>query len=184
MPSETMHQDVDATPHGVAASLKEALRRMPSTVALVTTYDISTGELAGLAASALIPVSMEPPSMLVAVNRSASAHAVIERARVFCINLLGTAQTEFVDLFSKSSMRSQRFATAGWGRWNGLPFLLDAPANIFCEVSTTLLFGTHEVFVGEVRHVTCIATAQPLGWLEGDFARLSRLDEIRCDTGS
>ena len=162
----------------IADGLKAAMRRMPGAVALITTCDPDTGHPAGLAASSVIPVSMEPPSMLVAVNRTASAHAAIERAGRYCVNLLGTTQTALVGLFSSSDMRERRFASEEWHNRDGLPYLTSACANIFCEVSTTLVFGTHELFIGEVFDVRAAIAegSEPLGWIEGGFARLGKLD--------
>ncbi len=162
----------------VAAGLKAAMRRMPGAVALITTCDPADDKPAGLVASAVIPVSMEPPSMLVAVNRSASAHASLERAGRYCVNLLGTTQTALVSLFSNGSMRDQRFASDEWHYHDGLPYLPSACANIFCEIRTTLLFGTHELFIGEAFDVRTATTdgSDPLGWIEGGFATLGRLE--------
>ncbi len=161
----------------VADRLKAAMRRMPATVALITTQDPQGDVPAGLAASAVIPVSMDPASMLISVNRNASAHAAIERAGRFCINLLGTEQTAFVGLFSKSALRAERFASADWSYADGLPYLSRACANIFCTVRETLVFGTHEMFVGEVFDVHAAeGSGDPLGWFDGAFARLDRLD--------
>lgn len=64
--------------YNFATPLKAVLRGILRPVAVVTTCDAATGKLAGLVTSAVIPVCMAPPSMLVCVNRSASAHAVIE----------------------------------------------------------------------------------------------------------
>jgi flavin reductase (DIM6/NTAB) family NADH-FMN oxidoreductase RutF len=165
------------SPADIASGLKAAMRRMPGAVALITTRDPADDKPAGLAASAVIPVSMEPPSMLVAVNRNASAHAAIERAGRYCVNLLGTTQTALVGLFSSSDMRDQRFASEDWQYRDGLPYLPSACANIFCEVSTTLVHGTHELFIGDVFDIRT-GTAEgsdPLGWIEGGFARLGKL---------
>lgn len=164
----------------VAASLKIAMRRMPGAVALITTYDPDGNRPAGLAASAVIPVSMEPPSMLIAINRRSNAHAAIERAGRYCINLLDTTQTALVGLFSSSDMREQRFASEEW-RYNDnddLPYLPTACANIFCEITTTLIHGTHELFIGNVIDIrtTMGDGSDPLGWIEGGFARLGKLD--------
>lgn len=161
----------------IAGGLKEAMRRMPGAVALITTCDPANDKPAGLAASAVIPVSMEPPSMLVAINRSASAHSAIERAGRYCINLLDTTQTALVGLFSSSTMRDQRFAAAEWQYRDGLPYLSGACANIFCDVATTLIHGTHELFIGNVFDIRTALTegADPLGWIEGGFARLGKL---------
>ncbi|SFS04782.1 flavin reductase family protein [Sphingomonas jatrophae] len=159
----------------IATGLKAAMRRMPAAVALITTLDPEGGEPAGLAASAVIPVSMAPPSMLVAINRNASAHSAIERSGRFCINLLSTQQTALVTLFSSTDMRAQRFADEGWQTHDGLPFLPAACANIFCRVQTTLIHGTHELFIGNVEDVRTSVGDAPLGWLEGGFAALGPL---------
>lgn len=163
------------SPADLASGLKSAMRRMPSSVALITTRDPDSGVPAGLAASAVIPVSMEPPSMLVSINRSASAHSVIERSGLFCVNLLGVEQTALVGLFSNSDMRDKRFAHEAWCERSGLAFLADAPSAIFCKVAKTVVYGSHELFIGEVFDIHVAGTAEPLGWLEGGFHRLGRL---------
>lgn len=125
----------------IAANLKSAMRRMPAAVALITTRDPELDKPAGLAASAVMPVSIEPPSMRVAVNRNASAHAAIQRSKRYCINLLGTAQVHLVTLFSRSEHRQQRFASADWSYRDGLPYLPLARASIFCDVRAGMVFG-------------------------------------------
>ncbi len=144
---------------------------MPGPVALITTRDMQTGQPAGLAASAVIPLSMAPPSMLVCVNRSASAHAVIEASGRFCINLIGARQTGLVAAFSGSARRDERFVAGDWDERHGLPHLPVSPASLFCRVRTTLLFGTHEAFVGEVFDIVANGAEQQIGWLEGGFAQ-------------
>lgn len=171
----TSSTDTALPAEALASGLKSAMRRMPSSVALITTRDPETGMPAGLAASAVIPVSMEPPSMLISINRNASAHSVIERAGQFCVNLLGVEQTALVTLFSNSDMRDKRFAHESWGERSGLPFLADAPSSIFCKVARTMVFGTHELFVGEVFDIHLSEADEPLGWLEGGFHRLGRI---------
>lgn len=156
----------------VAEGLRAAMRRMPGPVALVTTTDPDGGGYAGLAASAVIPVSMDPPSMLVAINRGASAHATVARAGRFCINLLCTGQTDLVRVFSNPARRAERFTGAEWAAHDGLPYLPAACASIFCTVGTTQHFGTHELFVGAVDGVIAGAGTEPMGWIEGDFARM------------
>jgi flavin reductase (DIM6/NTAB) family NADH-FMN oxidoreductase RutF len=161
----------------LSAGLKYAMRRMPGAVALITTRDPANDKPAGLAASAVIPVSMEPPSMLIAINTSASAHSAIERAGRYCVNLLGTTQTALVGLFSNSALREQRFASDEWAYRDGIPYLPTACSSIFCEVRNSLIHGTHELFVGDVYDVRSDGgdPADPLGWLEGAFAQLGRL---------
>ncbi|MGB3740365.1 MAG: flavin reductase family protein [Pontixanthobacter sp.] len=168
------------------ARLRGALRRLPGPVSLITSCD-GAGEPAGMVASAVIPVSMEPPSMLVSVNRDASMHAIITGSGVFCINLLTIAQRAFVAPFSNHAQRDERFDTGNWRYEAGVPWLPDASACIFCDVRDTKLFGTHELFIGEVGAVKGGNGSNlgedrdghldaPLGWMEGDFARFGTLD--------
>jgi flavin reductase (DIM6/NTAB) family NADH-FMN oxidoreductase RutF len=172
--SDTKFADTAAE---LSAGLKAAMRRMPGAVALITTRDPANDQPAGLAASAVIPVSMEPPSMLVAINKSASAHSAIERAGRYCVNLLGTTQTGLVGVFSNSALREQRFASEEWAYKDGIPYLGGACSSIFCEVRTTLIHGTHELFIGDVYdvHGGSGDAIDPLGWIEGSFAQLGRL---------
>ncbi|QWC58417.1 flavin reductase [Erythrobacter sp. 3-20A1M] len=171
---DTMRDDRD-----LAGRLRSALRRLPGPVSLITTCDPQGDHPAGMVASAVIPASMEPPSMLVAINRMSTTHGAVSRAGRFCINLLGTSQTGFVGLFSDSTLREERFRSDEWGFAEGVPYLTSACSNLFCRVDETLVFGTHEMFVGTVERVIGGDTqepAEPLGWLEGDFAKLGRLD--------
>lgn len=165
----------------LALLLRSAMRRLPGPVSIVTTHDVEASEPAGMAASAVVPVSMEPPSMLVAVNRQSRCHSAIEGQGRFCINLLGTDQTALVDPFSNPAKRDERFSVADWQYADDIPFLPSAIANLFCEVRTTLIHGTHELFVGNVYDVKMRAAvgadeADPLGWMEGGFARFGALD--------
>ena len=158
--------------------LRKAMRRMPGPVSLVTTHDPAVDAPAGMAASAVIPVSMEPPSMLVAVNRQSRCHAAIEANGKFCINLLATDQAHLVKTFATSALREERFNQAEWEYSASIPFLPAAIACIFCDVHTTLVHGTHELFIGNAYDVRLRDAdgLDPLGWMEGGFARFGAMD--------
>jgi flavin reductase (DIM6/NTAB) family NADH-FMN oxidoreductase RutF len=176
---------VDEGQQNLSADLKEAMRRLASSVAIVTSRD-PDGQPHGMAASAVIPVSMDPPSMLVAVNRDAGLHPVLQRSRRYCINLLADDQHPLLKPFSQTALREQRFRSDDWrDAWTSgdgpLPWLDGAPAAIECEVDQTLDYGTHTLFVGRVVRVRCAPTEtatgtsapQPLVWLAGQRARLA-----------
>lgn len=151
----------------LARTFKTAMRRVASTVMLVTTVD-EQGAPHGMAASSVISVSMEPPSMLVAVNRDASMHPVLARTRRYCVNVLGSGQLDLLAPFSQSSLRGQRFASGDWRRGiDGLPFLGSAPAAIFCEADQLIDYGTHTLCLGRVIDVAFGSEPQPLVWLDG-----------------
>nr|WP_137676600.1 flavin reductase family protein [Parerythrobacter lutipelagi] len=162
----------------LAQQLRSAMRRLPGPVSIVTTHDPSLDEPVGMVASAVIPVSMEPASMLVAVNRQSQCHASIEQAGRFCINLLGTGHRDLVEPFSTPSMRDSRFASGRWEYADTMPYLPGAMASLFCRVEATLVHGSHELFVGNTYDVKLAEGEEldPLGWMEGGFARFGALD--------
>ena len=163
------------------AAFKDAMRRMASSVTLITGRDVD-GVPHGMAASAVIPVSMDPPSMLVAINRTAGLHPVVQRTRRFCVNLLGDDQQHLLAPFSQSALRAERFRSDDWrDAWaddlEQLPWLAGAPAAVDCAVDSALDYGTHTLFIGRVLNVHCEESTQlsasPLVWLAGRRAALS-----------
>jgi flavin reductase (DIM6/NTAB) family NADH-FMN oxidoreductase RutF len=166
----------------VPESFREAMRRLAASVMIVTSRD-TEGQPHGMVASSVIPVSMDPPSMLVAVNRSAGLHPVLAASRRFCVNLLGEDQHHLLAPFSQTALRAQRFRSDDWhdalsSDTERLPWLAGAPAVIDCAVDLATDYGTHTLFVGRVLSVQCTpgATAggAPLVWLAGQRAALSR----------
>mgnify|MGYP001057348000 CR=1 FL=1 len=163
--------------------LKEAMRNVPSTVALITTRD-AAGTPHGMAASAVISVTVDPPAVLVAVNRTAGIHPVLEMSGRLCINFLAKAQVHLLDAFSRSDLRAERFTQSDWhdvqnlgGR--ALPWLPAARAVLFTEIDQTIPYSTHTLFIARVREVVLpLPTAtedHPLVWLGGRSVPLATL---------
>ena len=164
-------------------AFRDAMRLIAASVMLVTGRDVDA-EPHGMMASSVIPVSMDPPSMLVAVNRNAGLHPVVRRTRRFCVNLLGDHQHALLMPFSQTALRNQRFADDGWcdvrsSDVDRLPWLPGAPAVIDCAVETEVDYGTHTVFIGRVTRVRCeqmgLGDCLPLVWLAGQRAGLTRM---------
>ena len=124
------------TDAALADRLKATLRGLPGPVALVTTVDPVGAAPQGMLASAVIPVSMDPPSMLVAINRSASMHPTLAAAGRFCINVLGTSQADVLALFSKPGYDLNEIA-------NGLTPKEKAELHVFEGMAHGFWFGVH-----------------------------------------
>src|SRR5271157_4807342 len=76
----------------------------------VTTVEGRDGTPEGLTVNSFTSVSLEPPLVLVCIDKSASAHPHFMAARGFAINVLAEDQ---IDL-------SQHFATSAGDRFEGL----------------------------------------------------------------
>ena len=159
---------------GLATLLRSTMGSLPSAVAILTARDPVSDEPVGMVVSSVISASLDPPSMAVAVNQSAAIHRCLAARGRFCISFLNVEQRDLVPVFSTWSRRAERFAGPGWQELHGLDYLEGAVA-VFCNVSGSIVCGTHEIFVGEVTDVQPTADFSPLAWMNGGCHGLSPL---------
>jgi flavin reductase (DIM6/NTAB) family NADH-FMN oxidoreductase RutF len=169
----------------IGSGFREAMRRLAASVTIITSRD-ADGIPHGMVASSVISVSMDPASMLIAVNRNAGLYPILLRSRRFCINLLSEEQSDLLKPFSTSALRDQRFQSSHWkDAWKlddaRLPWLHGASASVECEVDLVTDYGTHSLFIGKVQKVHCApastahpSIARPLVWLAGQQASLAQ----------
>lgn len=152
---------------------RHAMRRLATTIALVTS---GTGDSwTGMAATAVMSVCAEPPTLLTAVNRTASIHPVMTRADRFCVNLLADRHRDLVSIFSGQKKGLERFETGGWVAGpDGIPVLPDALSSLVCRTTQRIDVGTHTLFIGEVEQVLNHDEISPLVWVDGTFASAAR----------
>jgi flavin reductase (DIM6/NTAB) family NADH-FMN oxidoreductase RutF len=143
------------------AQFRAAMRRHPAAVTIVTAADERRHH--GMTATAVTSLSLEPPSLLVCVNRTALLHDILVSARRFCVNLLGSDQAHLSGAFGGSVPPAKRFELGTWLRTaEGIDFLADAQANIFCRCVAVVPYGTHAIFIGEVEWVRLSSPVAPL----------------------
>ena len=152
-------------------SFKQAMRQCAGAVALVT-VGTEPGRRTGLTVTSACSLSDDPPSLLVCVNRNASAHARIREEGHFVINFLNEEHALLALTFSgqKGVNGDDRFA---FGRWTvgatGAPVLQDAVAAFDCVLTQELETKTHSSF--SARSATCgiSAATDPLIYLRSGF---------------
>ena len=161
------------TDEQVRDGFRQAMRRLATTVALVTT---GRGEQwAGMAATAVVSVCAEPPTLLVAINRGAGLYPLLHAENRFCVNLLSDRHRDLVGVFSGQKKGYARFETGNWiAGPDGLPLLTDALASLSCQTEQTVDVGTHTLFIGRVDEVINHDEIDPLVWVDGGFATATR----------
>jgi flavin reductase len=157
-----------------ADSFKSGMRKFASGVALITSA--TNGHRAGLIATAISSVSTSPPTLLVCVNKNASAHDVIDNSRTFGVNLLSACDLDLVEAFSQSARRAERFASGHWlSMVTGAPMLASALASFDCQVVQRFAYETHTIFLGEVMQVKVAEQdIDPLLYMDSAFRRLEK----------
>jgi flavin reductase (DIM6/NTAB) family NADH-FMN oxidoreductase RutF len=154
-----------------AGNFRQAMRRVASTVNIITVC--VDGQPMGITATAMSSLAMDPPSLLVCINRSASLHGSMTDVSHFGVNVLHRDQEHLAQLFADRNMRELRFAT-GWNlEGGGPPRLADAQASLLCRRIDHHRFGTHSIFIGVVEDVVVRDDVHPLVYLNGRYGSVS-----------
>jgi len=148
------------------AAFRAVMRRHPSGVTVVTS--LREGEPRGITLSAFASVSVNPPMVLICVNREARSYLYISSSLIFCVNPLGTTQRELAERFS-GRIKEHQFDDIAWSTdVTGAPVLDGTIGHFDCAVEAEHHAGSHSIFIGRV--LAC-ATREgaPLGYYEGEF---------------
>ncbi len=131
---------------------KEAMGRFAGAVNAITAFD--GAEPVGLIATAVCSLSAEPPSVIVCVNKTASAHDVILNSGYFGVSLLAPMQAHVVTQFTQNK-GSERFSPEFWDLKNyKAPVLKDAPVGLTCKVGNCFDGYSHTIFVGLIESIS------------------------------
>ncbi|MDQ2681456.1 MAG: flavin reductase family protein [Candidatus Eremiobacteraeota bacterium] len=149
-----------------AAQFKEVMRRFPTGVTVVTS--LREGEPRGVTVSAFASVSVDPPMVLICINREARSYLFISSSKIFCVNILSAAQQQLAERFS-GKLRERQFDDVPYHVDRTGAAVLDGTlAHLDCEVAEEHHAGTHSVFIGRV--LSCTARdGRPLGYFGGAF---------------
>ncbi len=151
------------------ATFRSVLGRFASGVTVVTARD-PTGRDHGMTVSAFCSVSLEPPLVLVCIERRTEMHEVLGTTSQFAVNILASNQEAISRRFAETL--DDRFDGLGYTRGVTGAALLDGTlAYVECEIVARYPAGDHTIFVGEV-----IAAAahleRPLLYYRGGYAQL------------
>jgi flavin reductase (DIM6/NTAB) family NADH-FMN oxidoreductase RutF len=148
---------------------RQALSRFASGVTVVTARD-ADNHLHGITVSAFCSVSLEPPLVLVCIEKRAGSHHAFQTGKAFVVNLLATHQQHISDRFA--SRVADKFE--GIAYKNGiesLPLLDDALANLECVLKYSYDAGDHTIFVGEIENAH-VSDGEPLIYFHGNYRKI------------
>jgi 4-nitrophenol 2-monooxygenase / 4-nitrocatechol 4-monooxygenase, reductase component len=155
-----------------AQVFRDVVGRFTSGVTVITTT--VAGTRYGTTASAFSSLSMEPPMVLVCLNRTSETQAALVRSGAFVVNILAESQA---DLAKRFAGKGDKFGdlTHGTGR-HDVPVLDGTLAHLECEIDETVASGTHTVFLARVT-VAAGHDGTPLTYYRGRFGRLESVRE-------
>jgi len=150
---------------------RNVLGRFPSGVTVVTTK-ATDGSDQGMTVSAFCSLSLEPPLVLICIEKTASVYAALTTAPAFIINILSAKQEQVARRFSIVDI--DRFEGIGFSRSrNGIVILDDVLGVIECNRFSLHDGGDHTIVVGEVEAGRA-ENGTPLLYYRGGYAQMER----------
>jgi 3-hydroxy-9,10-secoandrosta-1,3,5(10)-triene-9,17-dione monooxygenase reductase component len=138
---------MDVTP-GV---FRKVMGHFVTGVTVVTALDGETPQ--GITVNALSSVSLQPPLVMVALDRRRFITPTVRRAGRYAVNILAETQQALSDCFAGAPVSPGREAFCG-AAWHagatGLPLIDGAIASLECTVVQTFSAGDHDLFIGRV----------------------------------
>ena len=156
--------------HGVEPALfRQLLGRFATGVTVLTTRT-RAGDPIGMTASSVASVSLEPPLVLVSVDRHHEMHGALEAAPHFVLNVLAAEQEALSRRFAADE--PNRFGGVGFHpNKQGIAVLDGVLAHVECEKQTAVPAGDHTVFIGLVVGGN-VTDRRPLLYYRGGYAGL------------
>jgi flavin reductase len=151
MQAAVVRNMIDA-PSAARQEFRDAMARLGAAVNIVTTD--GPGGRAGFTASAVCSVTDAPPTMLVCLNRGASAYPHVIANRAICVNVLGDGHEPLSALFGGKTPQNERFSAASWIRAaTGSPVLVGAVAALDCRITEIVSVSTHDILICAVEQI-------------------------------
>jgi flavin reductase (DIM6/NTAB) family NADH-FMN oxidoreductase RutF len=152
----------------VVASMVQGLRRFAKSVMVISCTH--QGTRYAMAATAVSEVSLDPPTMLICINRSTSMHPPLLAGADFTINMLNSNQEHIARNCSGALRGEDRFNEGDWQASSfGPPVLADALAYFVCRQEQRVDHGTHSIFIGEVVAANAADAAHSLVYVDGRY---------------
>jgi flavin reductase ActVB len=150
---------------------RRAMTRLASGVTIVTTLD-AEGRQRGFTASAFASLSLEPPLVLVCLDRAADSHPAFNFASSYVINVLGREHESLARRFATKGV--DKFAGDEFrrGLLDGLPVLDDALVALKCGSHARHDAGDHTILIARVEYAILRDDGAPALYFDSAFWEL------------
>ena len=160
--------------------LRRACGQFATGVTVVTVRD---GDgFRGMTANSFTSVSLDPPLVLVSIDRRNRTHELLSEGDPFVVNVLSRAQQCWSDRFAgrHGDVQHQFDDIPHTLSPDGVPIIAGAAATFSCRVEAIHPAGDHSLFIGRVERIDSTPGAAPLLFFAGKY-RAVQVDEGVAD---
>lgn len=161
-------------------NFRNAMRQMPGGVCIITADDGT--QRAGLTATSMFSVSMDPPELLISVNRSSSSWPILKNAGKFGVNVLRGDQYGMADRFTGRGgvYGADRYRNEDWLQTSGGVWVARrALASFACDIAKIVERRQHVLIIGSVESVEVHSSPPPLVYWQGQYGTFSPLCQLQ-----
>jgi flavin reductase (DIM6/NTAB) family NADH-FMN oxidoreductase RutF len=131
-----------------SADFRGAMRHLTGGVSVITAG--RGKDITGMTVTSVTSLAVDPPTLLVSINRDASSFPLIRRYGAFGVNILAADQLDVAERFAgKGGLKgADRFAGSQWvTAVSGVPLLVGALSAVDCEVEEIVERHSHGIVI-------------------------------------
>ncbi|MCK1284758.1 flavin reductase family protein [Bradyrhizobium sp. 44] len=158
-----------------SADFRGAMRHLTGGVSVITAG--RGKDITGMTVTSVSSFSVDPPTLIVSINRDASSFPLIRRHGAFGVNILAADQLDIAERFAgKGGLKgADRFAGARWvTAVSGVPLLVGALSAVDCEVEEIFERHSHGIIIGRVRDVRNSTRNAALAYWHGQYVAVDQ----------
>ena len=158
-----------------SADFRGAMRHLTGGVSIITAG--RGKDITGMTVTSVTSLSVDPPTLLVSINRDASSFPLIRRYGAFGVNILAADQLDVAERFAgKGGLKGpDRFAGSQWvTSVSGVPLLVGALSSVDCEVEEIVERHSHGIVIGRVRDIKNSARTAALAYWHGQYVAVDQ----------
>lgn len=161
-----------------AGDFRGAMRHLAGGVSVITAG--RGKEITGMTVTSVSSLSVDPPALIVSINRESSSWPLLKRYGFFGVNILTSDQLDIAERFTgKGGLKgAERFAGAEWvTRASGVPLLAGALAAIDCEVEDVVERHSHAIVIGRVLDIQASTRGAALAYWQGQYVAIDQNED-------
>ena len=154
---------------------RNAMRQLTGGVSVITAG--RGRDISGMTVTSVSSLSVDPPALIVSINREASSWPLVKRYGFFGVSILTADQVDIAERFTgKGGLKGvDRFIGGEWTTGpSGVPLLASALAAIDCEVEDSVERHSHAIVIGRVLDVTVSPRTAALAYWQGQYVAIDR----------
>jgi flavin reductase (DIM6/NTAB) family NADH-FMN oxidoreductase RutF len=157
---------------------RRAMRQLAGGVSVIT---VGRGnDITGMTVTSVSSLSIDPPTLIVSINRESSSWPLLRQHGFFGVNILTADQLDIAERFTgKGGLKgADRFTGAQWvAGVSGVPLLVDALAAVDCEVEEIIERHSHAIVIGRVLELQQSARSAALAYWQGQYVAIDQNED-------